>query len=128
VGHSSTVTNYNFTHTQPANGFNYYRLKQVDKDGKFKYSDVVMVLKKDNLTQAIIAPNPVKDVLHVVETKEIFVSTAEIYNATGSLVLRKAINTKMQVYSLPVSNLTNGTYVLKINYKDDIKIYQFIKQ
>jgi hypothetical protein len=128
AGNSSTVTNYSFTHTQPVNGFNYYRLKQIDNDGKFKYSDVVTVLKKDNLTQTIIAPNPVKEVLHVVETKEIFIGTAEIYNAAGSLVLRKVINTKMQVYSLPVTKLPNGTYVLKINYKDDTKTYQFIKQ
>jgi hypothetical protein len=128
AGNAVTTTNYSFTHTQPVNGFNYYRLKQIDNDGKFKYSDVVTILKKDNLTQTIIAPNPVKEVLHVVETKETFIGTAEIYNAAGSLVLRKAINTKMQVYSLPVSNLVSGTYVLKINYKDDTKTYQFIKQ
>jgi transcription elongation factor Elf1 len=128
AGNTVTTTNYSFTHVQPVNGFNYYRLKQIDNDGRFKYSDVVTILKKDNLTQTIIAPNPVKEVLHVVETKETFIGTAEIYNAAGSLVLRKAINTKMQVYSLPVSNLVSGMYVLKIIYKDAAKTYQFIKQ
>ncbi len=128
AGNTTAVTNYSFTHKQPVNGFNYYRLKQIDNDGRYKYSDVVTILKKDKLTQTIIAPNPVKEVLHIVEPKEIFIGTAEIYNAAGSLVLRKAINNKMQVYSLPVSNLVSGTYVLKINYKDDIKTYQFVKQ
>jgi transcription elongation factor Elf1 len=128
AGNAATTTNYSFTHAQPVNGFNYYRLKQIDNDGKFKYSDVVTILKKDNLTQTIIAPNPVKDVLHVVETKEIFIGTAEIYNAAGGLVLRKAINNKMQVYSLPVSSLANGTYVLKVIYKDETKTYRFVKQ
>jgi Secretion system C-terminal sorting domain len=128
AGNSTSVTNYSFAHTQPVNGFNYYRIKQIDVDGKFKYSVVVTILKKDNLTQTIIAPNPVKELLHVVETKEIFIGTAEIYSAAGSLVLRKPINTKLQVYSLPVSNLPKGTYVLKINYKDYVKTYQFIKQ
>jgi hypothetical protein len=128
AGNTSATTNYSFTHKQLVNGFNYYRLKQIDNDGKYKYSDVVTILKRDNLVQTIIAPNPVKEVLHVVETKETFIGTAEIYNAAGSLVLRKAINNKMQVYSLPVSNLPGGTYVLKIMYKDEAKTYQFIKQ
>jgi transcription elongation factor Elf1 len=128
AGNTSVTTNYSFTHTKPVTGFNYYRLKQIDNDGKFKYSDVVTILKKDNLVQTIIAPNPVKEVLHVVETKETFIGTAEIYNAAGSLVFRKAINTKLQVYSLPVGNLVNGTYVLKIIYKEEAKNYQFVKQ
>jgi hypothetical protein len=128
AGNTSVRTNYSFTHTKPVNGFNYYRIKQIDNDGKFKYSEVVTVLKKDNLVQTIIAPNPVKEVLHVVETKETFIGTAEIYNAAGNLVLRKTINNKLQVYSLPVSNLASGAYVLKVIYKDAIKTYPFIKQ
>jgi Secretion system C-terminal sorting domain len=128
AGNTSVRTNYSFTHTKPVSGFNYYRIKQIDNDGKFKYSEVVTVLKKDNLVQTIIAPNPVKEVLHVVETKETFIGTAEIYNAAGNLVLRKTINNKLQVYSLPVSNLASGAYVLKVIYKDAIKTYPFIKQ
>jgi hypothetical protein len=128
AGNTSVRTNYSFTHTKPVNGFNYYRIKQIDNNGKYKYSAVVTVLKKDNLTQTIIAPNPVKEVLHVVEIKETFIGTAEIYNAAGNLVLRKAINNKLQVYSLPVSNLASGAYVLKVIYKDAIKTYPFIKQ
>jgi Secretion system C-terminal sorting domain len=128
AGNTSATTNYSFTHTLPVNGFNYYRIKQIDNDGKFKYSDVVTVLKKDNLVQTIIAPNPVKDILHVVETKETFIGTAEIYNAAGSLVLRKLINASRQIYGIPVSNLINGAYVLKITYKDATKTYPFIKQ
>jgi hypothetical protein len=128
AGNAYNTSVYSFIHTQPLNGFNYYRIKQIDNDGKFKYSDVVTVLKKDNLVQTIIAPNPVKDILHVVEPKEIFIGTAEIYNTAGSLIMRKAINNKQQVYSLPVSNLASGAYVLKIIYKNEIKTYQFIKQ
>jgi Secretion system C-terminal sorting domain len=128
AGNTSATTNYSFTHTQPVSGFNYYRLKQIDNDSKFKYSDVVTVLKKDNLAQTIVAPNPVKDILNVVETKETFIGTAEIYTAAGNLVLRKAFNSNRQIYSLPVSILASGAYVLKVIYKDETKTYRFIKQ
>ena len=34
---------YSYTHTTPVNGANYYRLKQVDFDGAFEYSDILVV-------------------------------------------------------------------------------------
>ncbi|MBL0144774.1 MAG: T9SS type A sorting domain-containing protein [Chitinophagaceae bacterium] len=111
----------------PVNGFNYYRIKQIDNNGSFKYSVVVTILKKDNLLQTIVAPNPVKDVLNIVEPKSIFITTAEIYSTTGQLMLRKIINIESQVYSLQVQQLPSATYILKVNYKAETKSYPFIK-
>ncbi len=128
AGYSSTVKHYAYIHLQPKTGFNYYRIKQIDKDGNYKYSVIVTVLKREGLQQTIIAPNPVKDILHVVETKDIFISSTEIYSAAGSLVLRKQFNTNAQVFSLPVSQLASGSYVLKINYKNESKTYPFVKE
>lgn len=125
---SNTIRNYSFTHLQPVNGFNYYRIKQTDLDGNNKFSVVVTVLKRDQLTQTLVAPNPVKDVLHVVEAKQVYVGTAEIFNASGSLLMRKAINSNVQVYSLPVSTLASGSYILKIKYATETKTYQFVKE
>jgi Secretion system C-terminal sorting domain len=128
AGNSNTLHHYSFTHLQPANGFNYYRIKQTDLDGNHKYSVVVTVLKRDKLTQTLVAPNPVKDVLHLVEKKEVFVNTAEIYNIAGSLLMRKTINSDVQVFSLPVSTLSAGRYILKVHYATAIRTYQFIKE
>src|SRR5690606_2749792 len=33
AGNSANQRNYAFTHTQPVQGFNYYRIKQIDLDG-----------------------------------------------------------------------------------------------
>ncbi len=43
------------------------------------------------------------------------------------MMLRKNINSEVQVYSLPVSNLPNGNYVLKVRYKNGEKNIVFIK-
>ncbi|MGH2566407.1 MAG: T9SS type A sorting domain-containing protein, partial [Ginsengibacter sp.] len=43
AGNSSTVKNYSAYDPTPSKGINYYRLKQVDKDGSFKYSKTVAV-------------------------------------------------------------------------------------
>jgi hypothetical protein len=128
AGYSSTQRNYNFTHLHPATGFNYYRIKQIDNDGAFKYSAIVTVLKKDDLKQTIIAPNPVKDMLHVVEPAQTFIESAEIFSTSGSLLLRKTINADVQVYSVPVSNLASGVYLIRINYKNESRSYRFVKE
>jgi hypothetical protein len=127
TGNSTTNKNYLFNHINPANGFNYYRIKQIDIGGSFKYSVVVTILKKDNLDKTIIAPNPVKDVLHVVEPAETFITNAEVFSIEGKLILRKTINADVQVFSIPVLNLPAAKYILKVNYKGETKSYQFIK-
>jgi hypothetical protein len=41
AGNTVDEKSYTYTDTQPASGFNYYRLRQVDFDGNYTYSNVV---------------------------------------------------------------------------------------
>jgi hypothetical protein len=61
-GHGTTnvANEYHFVHENPVQGWNYYRLKQVDFDGKFEYSRLIPVFA-DNLPRVEIYPNPLKD-------------------------------------------------------------------
>jgi len=43
AGNSSNKISYSFNDIHPVTGINYYRLKMVDKDGKFAYSNIVTV-------------------------------------------------------------------------------------
>jgi len=58
AGNTTLIQHYSLLDPNPANGINYYRLKQVDFDGKFTYSKVVAV----NVTRMNVAlkiyPNP----------------------------------------------------------------------
>jgi transcription elongation factor Elf1 len=128
AGNSNTVSNYNFTHYKPVSGFNFYRIKQIDIDGRFTYSVIVKVLNRNDINQTIIAPNPVVDVLNIVEPSTTFINTVEVYDSKGALMIRKTVNSDEQVYSLPVSTLSKGNYVLKVNYKASVKTISFIKQ
>ena len=127
AGNSSTASNYNFTHLKPVVGFNYYRIKQIDIDGSFKYSVIVKVLNRNDIKQTIIAPNPVVDVLNIVEPTAAFISSVEVFDSKGALVIRKVVNSDEQVYSLPVSSLSKGNYILKVNYKTETKTFSFVK-
>jgi hypothetical protein len=127
AGNSNNTNNYHFLHTNPVSGFNYYRIKQIDRGGSFKYSVVVTVLKREGIHQTIIAPNPVKDILTVIEPSPVFAATAEVYSSNGRLVIRKTINSDVQVFSIPVSNVPAGNYILKVRYKTETKTYSFMK-
>jgi hypothetical protein len=127
AGNSNTIKKYEHKDVQPAIGFNYYRIKQIDVDGRFTYSAIVKVLNTKNIKEAFIAPNPVIDMLNLVEPIAIHINTLEVYDSRGAIILRKSINSKVQLYSLPVSNLPKGNYVLKVNYEKAAKSIVFIK-
>jgi Concanavalin A-like lectin/glucanases superfamily/Secretion system C-terminal sorting domain/Calcineurin-like phosphoesterase len=59
-GYSNLETAYKFYDDSPLNGNNYYRLKQVDRDGRFDYSGIVNVFfgSKGN-PMFRVYPNPV---------------------------------------------------------------------
>ncbi len=128
AGNSSVVTNYNFIHPNPISGFNYYRIKQIDLNGTFKYSIIVKVLQSKNIKQTIIAPNPVINVLNIIQPKSDFIRSITIYDAKGVVVLTKQINEATQVYSIQVGGLPIGNYKITIftSYKNNT--YSFIKQ
>lgn len=58
AGNSHTVLNYFETDYQPYKGTSYYRLKQTDKNGNYKYFNVVSV-NFDGQQNIIICPNPI---------------------------------------------------------------------
>ncbi|WP_051359827.1 T9SS type A sorting domain-containing protein [Adhaeribacter aquaticus] len=59
---SSTQRTYSFRDAKAEMGTNYYRLKQVDLDGKFEYSKVIVVENRFGaaaVTKILVAPNPI---------------------------------------------------------------------
>jgi hypothetical protein len=69
AGNSTTDKYYNFLHTTPAAGNNYYRLKMLDIDGRFTYSPIVKTgLTKVNKLN--VHPNPVSSTLNITAAVE----------------------------------------------------------
>ena len=65
-GNSNQLLEYSFTDAAPGEGINYYRFKQTDIDGNFKYSPVKAVTFAGAGLPAIkIYPNPVQDKLYI---------------------------------------------------------------
>ncbi len=53
---------FDFINENPLPGSNYYRIKIIDTDGKFSYSNIALLFSKNKSFQFItLSPNPVKD-------------------------------------------------------------------
>lgn len=130
---SNTETNYTFLHGAPKKGMNFYRLKQFDLDGKFKYSNIIPVLfNMPDVKSIKINPNPVNSILHAVITaSEKANIICKIYNSDGRevKVLGAVINTGRNNITTDVSALANGNYILVvISNNERIVETRFVKQ
>lgn len=72
----------------------------------------------------LVYPNPVKDVLNLSYDKKI--TTVSIYNLAGQEVISKVVNTN--ACKIDTSNLTSGTYMLKVNLDTEEKTLKIIKE
>ena len=109
AGNSNSTTNYNFVHTNPVKGLNYYRIKQTDVDSRYSYSLVRMLSFTKALQPLTILGNPVNnDVL----TLEINMATSlAFYTADGKLLWREQVNAGTK--TINVSRYAKGIYWLK---------------
>lgn len=79
---------YQFTDYTPNLNGNFYRLKQVDFDGKFEYSVVKYAEFKNDLEQVTIYPNPSKNVINVeMNDGRRRVKAVQIVSMTGAVVV-----------------------------------------
>lgn len=117
-GNSTMTSNYGFTDGAPVKGLNYYRLKQVDKDGKFVYSGVVVIRNNGAFVKAQIIPNPV----HNMATISIMLAQKEdlqvrVIDASGKLARSYKFtgnNGENQFLLNDLGNLPTGVYTVDI--------------
>lgn len=111
TGTSTEMSTYRFIDKSPVSGTNYYRLKQTDIDGDFEFSEILLIIYKDNVDEIAIYPNPTKDFLTVDLGNNI--ATIQVLDLTGRLVT-SIMNDKNIVQTIDFSNFENGIYILQI--------------
>ncbi|GJM34531.1 MAG: hypothetical protein DHS20C18_35320 [Saprospiraceae bacterium] len=119
-GHGTTniQRNYVFKHENPHYGINYYRLKQLDFDGVFDYSPIVVANQKTAEHKFDIFPNPSRDgalSLRIVSKTEGH-ALLEIFDWAGYRVYRDPISLYEGTMVWPVSMATfpKGAYTARI--------------
>lgn len=125
AGNSSTQRSYGFVDGQAGEGVNYYRLKQVDQDGRFEYFRIVQA-RVQALGGIHVFPNPVKDVLSVSVAPGQLIRQVQVYNQYGALAIQQS-NAGSRLVRIAVNTLPKGTYLVKIHMDGGTVVRSFIR-
>ena len=133
TGNSYTNQSYTFTDNNPFAPVNYYRLKTVDDDGKFTYSNTLVFLgnQPGNVVIEKITPNPFKDAITiemVLQQKQPL--KIQIIDIAGRAVSTKVFNGlpgKNYIGYNGLSGLTGGIYFIKIITADAVLQQRVLK-
>ena len=105
-GDSKEVNTYSFTDANPL-PITYYRLKQIDFDGKFEYSRIISV--KNEALGFAVYPNPAQNQLFVANLEK--AEEVLIRNLDGKVFLKQHVDSKVPVNT---SNFPSGLYFITI--------------
>jgi hypothetical protein len=128
---STTLLSYSAIDDNPINGKSYYRLKQVDFDGKYSYSSIVVLnctsIENQAPTSITIFPNPATDNLSININGLQGQKTLMIYDVIGQEMMHKTIESSDAniLENINIATFAKATYILRIDIGGEL--YQIIK-
>lgn len=133
-GTSNNESNYQFADNAVganSKGIFYYRLRMVDMDGKYKYSETRLVRMGDaGKTMTIQAyPNPAVDELRITvpaiwQDKKV---QYDIYTVSGQSMKRVNRSNAGQTEVMDISQLPAGFYIIRVSADSETATHQFVK-
>lgn len=122
-GNSVQQLTYDFTDNNPTIGNNYYRLKIIDRDGTFSYSNTINIPISEAVVNNFINvyPNPTGGNLNVeIQATEMYDTKVLVYDVVGKKVFDKAstLVKGFNALQFDFSQLSKGTYILQFSDKE----------
>lgn len=112
---------YSFLHeTSKTNHVVYYRLKQVDFDGKFEYSKVIQITS-NSINDIKIYPNPTDGLVQIQGVNNAII---RVMDNTGRMLKQQVMTNE----TLDISDLPKGNYILVINSNESTVVKKIVKQ
>jgi len=109
-GNAQIINNYEFIDEEPSPGINYYRLKQIDFDGSFKYHKVISITSFIDKKEALVYPNPSCDGLYTFSSS--VPSSEDISIYSNDLRLIKTMKAESTEINFSLQELAEGIYYL----------------
>jgi hypothetical protein len=119
-GTTNEAHTYTFEDVKPHQPLTYYRLRQVDFDGKADYSQTIVLKNKTAQNGIVFYPNPAQNELNIQSDSP---TTVKIIDAVGKLLQTIAVEIGTQ--TINISTLPAGVYYLhdaRGNVKEFVKL------
>jgi hypothetical protein len=109
-GQESVQADYSFTDAKPLQGTSFYRLKIINRDGKFTYSNVEAIhFGSDG--KIAMSPVPAHNFIHLSTSPTLLGSEAFITNMEGKQVLKLTVAGSQDI---DISGFAAGVYCIKL--------------
>lgn len=130
AGNSSQVNAYSFMDEYPLAGLSYYRLVQVDDDGRSSNSQMVPV-RITSLHHIAVSPNPTQGYFTITTkwgTEEIVEMT--LVDAIGKEMMSWKEKVAIGAYekTIDISHFSDGMYVLLVHTKTENAVLKILKK
>jgi VCBS repeat-containing protein len=119
AGNSNVLIQYQSVDFEPYKGVSYYRITQVDYDGKDETFPTMVINNKHNTQMSFTAfPNPASDQVDILSSEGGMIS---IYNSTGVNVYQASIEANVK-QTINVRDLNPGVYMIQIQHSTGMEI------
>jgi hypothetical protein len=129
-GDGVTIQNYNAKDIFPYNGMNYYRLKIVDNDSIFEYSNI-QIVHLESPSAVTFFPNPVNKSIQIEGLDENMKDgLIEIFDLEGKRIFVDQLpfeDGKLFISTAAINIYNPGTYFLRITEKIENHVFKFVK-
>ncbi len=125
AGNSPTARSYSYTDNKIDrlnSSVFYYRLKQIDNNNQFSYSNIVRLnYNVKAVEKTIVYPNPTSGQVMITLGSEKLIGTwLSVYDEAGKLVSKLKI--KAQNQPVDLSQFVNGIYLIKLQNNEVLRI------
>jgi len=105
---------YSLNYTDKLNGTVYFRIKNIDFDGKTKYSAIIRIFSKEtSLSRIELYPVPAQDMVTVQHNLSSERATITLYSNDGKLIMQKLVLPNTLQTQLNISNVNGGLYIVR---------------
>ncbi|PZF73518.1 T9SS type A sorting domain-containing protein [Taibaiella soli] len=120
--HETVTHSYSYQDQQPIAGTNFYRLKIVDQDQRFQYSQVVVIRQNASGVASLhIYPNPAHAIATIELPADATGSELSVYNAVGVQIYKQSVTGQQTTIS--TENYAPAVYYIVIT-KDGKTLYR----
>ncbi|MET0635036.1 MAG: T9SS type A sorting domain-containing protein [Chitinophagaceae bacterium] len=126
-GDNNNQQSYTFSDPAPTTGQNYYRIRQVDRDGRFTYSKIVSV-DWSPASSIMLYPNPATDKIFLLLSKPTGSLIVSVYSVNGILLHRESAASVTRQYSIDLRAYASGVYLIEMKTDTSVERSRFIKR
>jgi hypothetical protein len=128
AGNSMEIQHYSLTDEHPTDGLNYYRIQQVDKDGKKSSTTVQSVIVRcDNSDGIKVFPTVSNNSVRVILPAGYEEATVELLTTLGQKI-KVPIEGSNLSYQVHIDQLASAMYIIRIRKGTALHSYKIIKE